>query len=269
MIDPLKFFRNTESSTLDFWNASCETIKDWFSIKFNTNRSTSEDTIKSAETFLGYALPASAKKLIELMTDLKDSDPEFKALDLKPQYSEIKTKCGDFVCLFNFTDDEDIRYGFKKWEVNSTEYEKTEYREHIYCIDFDRVEDDLNEDDPNDSLEEPEVDLFSKNPEAFVLNLLSQRFSDLEDSPLYLSGEIDDEDDGNEVETLLTRQFKQKVTINDWTLWGAEGLFILKYEWSGTQLELIAHSKEIAQKIPNKVFESIGFSAKEVERHSF
>jgi hypothetical protein len=44
--------------------------------------------IARAEAFLGYELPGSVKKFMELMVGIENSDPNFICLNMKPHYSE-------------------------------------------------------------------------------------------------------------------------------------------------------------------------------------
>jgi hypothetical protein len=265
------FYRQVSDGEIDFWEATRRTLEDWFDLQIQEDPALCQVRIARAEAFLGYELPGSVKKFMGLMVGIENSDPNFICLDMKPHYSEVTSHSGDFLCLCKINDTEDIRYGIPRRAETASDHDVQEASERIYCLDFDREEIDLNEDDPEDSVEEPEVECFAGSPEQFVLRLLVGQFSSLSSAPLHLSGELEDEspESVKRIEESLENSLGAKISLPGWDLWSAPGVLVAKYFSMGEWIDIVAHDREGALKIDGLVLENIGFGRAAVEKHSF
>lgn len=272
MKDPAHFFEQVSNGHLDFWDATRGTLEDWFELQLQDDAALGQTRVARAEAFLGYALNESVKKLMELLIRVETSDPDFVCLDMKPQYSEVISKSGDFLCLCKINDTEDIRYGIRRWSESASEYGDEEAAQRIYCIDFDRDEIDLNEDDPEDSVDDPDVESFAASPEQFVLRLLVGQFSTLSSAPLHLSGELEDEspESVKRMEDSLEGSFGTKTSLHSWDLWSAPGVLVAKYFSMGSwTIDIVAHDRAAALAIDPLVLENLGFGKAAIEKHAF
>lgn len=272
MKDPAHFFKQVSNGHLDFWEATRGTLEDWFDLQLQKDAKHWQTRIAQAETFLGYALHESVKKLMELLVRIEKSDPDSVCLDVKPQYSEVISRSGDFLCLCKTNDTEDIRYGIPRWSDTASEYGDEEAARRIYFIDFDRDEIDLNEDDPEDSVDDPEVESFAASPEQFVLRLLVAQYSTLSPAPLYLSGELEDESPEavKRIEESLEDSFGKKTSLHGRDLWSAPGVLVAKYFSMGSwTIDIVAHNRAGALQLDSLVLENLGFGKAAIEKHAF
>lgn len=218
------FFKDT-----NFWTAIRKVITLWSGAQINENLEKHNKYVKDIEEWMSRPLSPSMVELSKFIAMLSVSGDAQKFFDLKLKLKRADGGGrGSYVSFFEHPESKSILYGASIYESYQSEFSDPESMDSIWCLDYDRELDDLDEDDPFDDLKTPELIIMSLTVEGFIFDRVVGGYSSKSPGCYNVSGLCFGDDEVQKADELLNKIFGDRVKIFERELWGKGDTLIVK-----------------------------------------